>query len=185
MADYQELVTSVCAEILAALQAVDARAVDALRQAINQAPRVFVAGRGRSGLQLRAFAMRIMHMGLTTFVVDDVTTPAIQADDLLLLGSGSGGTASLVQHAARAKALKARLALITATPASPIGQQADIVVHIPAASPKVASAVMSIQPMANVFEQSLLVLLDIVTIQMMRERGLTSEQMFTRHANLE
>jgi 6-phospho-3-hexuloisomerase len=102
-----------------------------------------------------------------------------------VIGSGSGGTPSLVQYASRAKALNARLALITTAPNSPIGQQADVVVRIEAASPKVSGVRPSVQPMANLFEQSLLLLLDIVTIQLMHERGLTSEEMFRRHANLE
>ena len=39
--------------------------------------------------------------------------------------------------------------------------------------------------MANLFEQSLLLMLDVLTIQLMSDLNLTSEQMFTRHANLE
>jgi 6-phospho-3-hexuloisomerase len=185
MNSYPELVTAVSAELTVALQSVNPAEVDRLREAIVAAPRVFVAGKGRSGLQMRAFAMRLMHAGVTVHVVDDVTTPAVSTGDLLVIGSGSGGTPSLVQYASRAKALNARLALITTAPNSPLGQQADVVVRIEAASPKVSGARPSVQPMANLFEQSLLLLLDIVTIQLMHERGLTSEEMFRRHANLE
>lgn len=185
MSGYAELAASVSAELTAALQSINPAEVDRLRAAIDAAPRVFVAGKGRSGLQMRAFAMRLMHAGLTAYVVDDVTTPAVIAGDLLVIGSGSGATPSLVGYAARAKALKATLALITTTPDSPIGQQADVVVQIAAASPKLSDARPSVQPMANLFEQALLLLLDIVTIQLMREHHLTSAEMFTRHANLE
>jgi len=184
LTSFADLATGVCAELTAALQSINPQEIDGLRKAITEAGRVFVTGKGRSGLQMRAFAMRLMHLGLTVFVVDDVTTPALQAGDLLIIGSGSGGTTSLVQYAARAKALNAKLALITTAPQSPIGQQADVVVVITATA-KGDSAVRSIQPMANLFEQSLLILLDIVTMQLMDELNLTSEQMFTRHANLE
>lgn len=40
-----------------------------------------------------------MHLGLQVYVVDDVTTPAIKTEDLLIIGSASGNTKSLVQYA--------------------------------------------------------------------------------------
>ena len=58
--------------------------------AILKADRIFVAGAGRSGFVARAFANRLMHMGLTVFFVGEPTTPAIKAGDLLVIGSGSG-----------------------------------------------------------------------------------------------
>ena len=64
--------------------------------AILKADRIFVAGAGRSGFVARAFANRLMHMGLTVFFVGEPTTPAIKAGDLLVIGSGSGETGSLV-----------------------------------------------------------------------------------------
>jgi 6-phospho-3-hexuloisomerase len=91
----------------------------------------------------------------------------------------------LAQYANRAKSLQARLALITTAGDSPIGAQADYIVLIPAPSPKRESAGTSIQPMANLFEQTLLLVLDVLTIQLMSDLNLTSEQMFARHANLE
>ncbi len=187
MTEYSTLVVSILQELESALQSVSADDVELLRAGIVQAPRIFIAGKGRSGLQMRAFAMRLMHMGLTVHVVDDVTTPAIGFEDLLLIGSSSGRTASLVEYAKRAKSLGAGLGLITSVQSSPIAEQADIVVKIASPSAKAAdaSAIQSIQPMGNLFEQSLGVLLDIVTIQLMETLHLTAEQMFARHANLE
>jgi 6-phospho-3-hexuloisomerase len=187
MRDYDELVTIVVGELEASLRAADAGELTALRQAILRAPRIFIAGKGRSGLQMRGFAMRLMHLGLTVHVVDDVTTPAITSTDLLLIGSGSGRTASLVEFAARAKSLGVRIGLITSADTSPIADRADVIVHVKAPSPKAdaASAKLSSQPMGNLFEQALGILLDIVTLQLMETLNLTSEQMFLRHANLE
>jgi 6-phospho-3-hexuloisomerase len=185
MATYPDLVNEISQELFAALKSINEVEVAALRQAIGGAERIFVAGKGRSGLQMRAFAMRLMHLGLAVHVVDDVTTPAIRAGDLLIIGSGSGSTASLVQYASRAKSARARLALITTAATSSIGAQADYILRIPAPSPKTLDSSSSVQPMANLFEQSLLIALDIVAIQLMNERNLTSEQMFAWHANLE
>ena len=184
---YENLVNALIAELEGALRSVDPAQIDALRSAILKAPRIFIAGKGRSGLQMRGFAMRLMHLGLTAHVVDDVTTPGLSADDLLIIGSGSGKTASLVEYAKRAKVIQAKVGLITIAPSSPVADNADYVVRISAPTPKLegSDAKRSIQPMGNLFEQSLGLLLDMITIQMMDELKLTSDQMFKRHANLE
>jgi D-arabinose 5-phosphate isomerase GutQ len=39
--------------------------------------------------------------------------------------------------------------------------------------------------MANLFEQSLLLVLDILVMRMAQARGMTTADMMTRHANLE
>lgn len=185
MSDYLSQADAIAAELARALRSVDPAALDALSAALGRAPRVFVAGKGRSGLMMRAFAMRLVHLGLAAHVVDDVTTPALLANDLLVIGSGSGTTATLVRYAERARALGAGLALVTAAPQSPIGALADHVLVLAAATPRVAGSAPSIQPMANLFEQSLLLVLDIVVMRMAQARGVTTAEMMTRHANLE
>lgn len=185
MSDYLSQAEAVTAELARALRSVEPAALDALSEALSSAPRVFVAGKGRSGLMMRAFAMRLIHLGLAVHVVDDVTTPALLASDLLVIGSGSGTTATLVRYAERANALGARVALITAAPASPIGTLAQHVLVLDAATPRVAGSAPSIQPMANLFEQSLLLVLDILVMRMAQARGQTTADMMTRHANLE
>ena len=187
MTDFQGWVDTVLGEVAIALKAVSADEVAEFQREIMGAKRVFIAGKGRSGLFMKAFAMRLMHLGLHVFVVDDVTTPSIAADDVLVLASGSGKTISLVHYASKAKEIGATVVLITAYPDSPVGHHADKVVHIPAPSVKVegSSRVQSAQPMANLFEQSLVLLLDICTLQLMKALSKTGEQMFARHANLE
>ena len=77
--------------------------------------------------------------------------------------------------------------LVTINPNSTIGRLADAIVEIPAPSPKSAKAgqIHSIQPEGSLFEQSLLIYLDLSVIQLMKRHGQTTETMFGRHANLE
>jgi 6-phospho-3-hexuloisomerase len=187
MPRYDDLVPALLQELSSALHSVNANDLEQFKRSILEAKHIFIAGKGRSGLQMRAFAMRLMHLGLAVHVVDDVTTPALSTSDLLVIGSGSGRTASLVNYAQKAKAVNARIALVTITPASPIGELADVIVRIEASTPKLGDADVprSIQPMGNLFEQSLGLLLDITTMLLMADLNQTSEQMFTRHANLE
>lgn len=184
---YAQLLEGVLDELGRTLRAVSPVELQTFQETLLAAPRIFAVGRGRSGLYIRAFAMRLMHLGLMVHVVDDVTTPAIQNGDLLVIASGSGRTATLLQHANKAKGLGAKIALVTAFPNSPIGELADLTVHIPAPSVKDESTGQpaSVQPMANLFEQSLALMLDMVAILLMRELGQSGEQMFARHANLE
>lgn len=148
---------------------------------------IFVAGAGRSGLMMRAFAMRLMHAGLNAYVVGEAVTPGLQAGDLLIIGSGSGETGSLVNMAAKAKKLGANVALATVRPDSTIGQLADTVLVVPAASKEEndGGVTTTIQPMGSLFEQSLLLLFDAVVLSCMDRLGVDSAAMFGRHANLE
>lgn len=72
----------------------------------QKANRIFIAGAGRSGFCARGFANRMMHLGFTVYFVGETTTPSIQEGDLLIVGSGSGTTASLVSDCQKAKAQK-------------------------------------------------------------------------------
>ena len=183
--EYPELVHKALAELSTALRAVPPDDVARCRQAILAARRIFVAGKGRSGLIMRAHSMRLMHLGLAVHVVDDVTTPAIGASDLLYLASGSGSTPSIVQYAQKAHSIGADVALVTANADSAAAKLTDVVVVIPAPSPKVASTHTSSHPMATLFELSLAILLDIVVMQLMTELEQTPDQMYARHTNLE
>jgi 6-phospho-3-hexuloisomerase len=187
MNKYQKLITATLEEIQAALAQMDSRQCDRLVQTILGAEHVFTAGKGRSGLQIRAFAMRLMHLGLNVYIVGDDTTPGIASGDLLLIGSGSGQTASLIQYARRAKELGASVGLITADTRSAIAPIADLVIEIPAPTPKSEhlSGGTSLQPMGSLFEQSLGILFDVLILQIMKEKNIGAGQMFTRHANLE
>lgn len=154
---------------------------------IMHAEEVYCAGAGRSGFQVKGFAMRLMHMGVNSYVVGETCTPNIKENGLLVVCSGSGETKSLVNHAAKAKEMGAKIALITINPESSIAKMADVVVEISAPSPKSAKEgdIESIQPMGSLFEQSEGIFMDISIMMLMEKKGLDSNTMFGRHANME
>ncbi|MNC57699.1 3-hexulose-6-phosphate isomerase [compost metagenome] len=105
---------------------------------------------------------------------------------MLVLGTGSGETASLLSMAGKAKAVGAAVVAVTITPESSIGRLADHIVKLPGAPKEQADGGrMTIQPMASLFEQTLLLFYDAVILRMMEETGQTSARMFGNHANLE
>jgi len=183
-----EALSAVLAELGSCLGKVPAQSVERALSELSGARRIFCAGVGRSGLAIRGFTMRLMHLGKTAFLVGEVTTPAIAPGDLLVVGSGSGRTESLLAMAGKAKKIGARILLVTIDPKSPIGELADCVVEVPAPSPKVKGAtgtLQSVQPLGSLFEQSLFLLLDTLIVLLMRKEKASAESMFQRHANLE
>uniref|UniRef100_UPI000495518F SIS domain-containing protein n=2 Tax=Paenibacillus TaxID=44249 RepID=UPI000495518F len=70
-----------------------------LIHSIDAANKVFVAGAGRSGFMIRSLAMRLMHMEIQAYVVGETVTPGLGEGDLLIIGSGSGETKSLISMA--------------------------------------------------------------------------------------
>ncbi|MNR06790.1 3-hexulose-6-phosphate isomerase [compost metagenome] len=135
---------------------------------------------------LRAFAMRLMHMGLQVSVVGEAVTPGIGKEDLLIIGSGSGETKSLVSMAAKATSIGASIALITTNPESAIGRSANLLVRIAAAAKEEADRASStIQPMGSLYEQTVLLLLDAVVLRLMDRLEIEPSFMLGMHANLE
>jgi 6-phospho-3-hexuloisomerase len=129
-----------------------------------------------------------MHLGKTVYVAGETTTPGITVADLLILGSGSGRTASLLAMAEQARRLGAQVLLFTTDAGSPLAELSDLRVIIPAPSFRVTDEVhdaLSIQPLGTLFEQSMFVLCDSLIVGLMQRSGVSAAQMFERHANLE
>ena len=148
-----------------------------LAELIGESRGIFVAGCGRSGLMARAFAMRLMHLGRTAWVVGETATPAIGRGDLLIVCSGKGDKHSLLGHMRQAAAAGAACAAITAAVRSPIAREASCVVELPAGPSR--------QFGGSLFEQSLLIFLDSLFAAMAEAQGADHGRMAARHANLE
>jgi 6-phospho-3-hexuloisomerase len=187
--DTVEICLAILKELEGTLKQIDPDIAETLSDAIIFADKVFVAGTGRSQMMVRGLAMRLMHLGFTAFVVGETVTPAIEPGDLLIIGSGSGETSTLVIMANKAKKVGANLALITIHPESTLGRLADIVVRIPAVTTKSDedSGVKTIQPGANMFEQSMLLFCDATVIRIIEKREIKGSNLILmkKHANLE
>lgn len=160
---------------------------DDLVKNILNSKKIFVAGAGRSGFAMKSFCMRLMHIGFDAYVVGETVTPNMTCDDILIVGSGSGSTGTLVTICNKAKSIGAKIGLVTILDKSPIADMADIVINIPAPTPKIEqdTGFKSIQPMGSLFEQSLLLTLDACVLLLMDNMSKDSATMFKRHANLE
>ncbi|MDD4570327.1 MAG: SIS domain-containing protein, partial [Tepidanaerobacteraceae bacterium] len=91
----QEYAVKIVEELKNTLEKVNPIKSNVLAEKIINANKIFVAGQGRSGFAVKSFAMRLMHIGYDVYVVGETVTPNIEKGDLLIIGSGSGETATL------------------------------------------------------------------------------------------
>ena len=144
---------------------------------------IYLTGAGRSGLMIRSFANRLLHLGYNISVVGEISSPHTHPGDLLLISSGSGETKSLISQAEIAKQNGLKVALITTSSISSLAKLADIVLLIPVQSKDTNGE--TIQPMGTLFEQYTLILYDSIVLNIMGLKNQTNETMKARHANLE
>jgi len=156
-----------------------------LINSIRHLDRIFLIAAGRSGFALRSAAMRLMHLGLTVFFVGDTTTPAIKKNDLLIVASGSGTTASMVRAGEKAVSVGARVIAMTTDPESDLAKLAYHTVLIPAAGKQDFGGGKSKQYAGSLFEQFLFLLMDAVFQSLWKMDGTPAEVLWEQHANLE
>lgn len=175
-------------EIDSSLSEVKEKEVGDLISEIINAEKVFVIGAGRMRIMLSSFCMRLNHLGLSSYIVGSITCPPISSKDLLLVASSSGSTASNLAMVKKARNYKARIFTITADPASPIANLSSKILYLKGPSSINDSSkniVFSRQPMKALFEQSLLILLDVVILMLIEKTRNSIDDMSSRHANLE
>lgn len=182
--NFDEISQQVILEISHCISDVESKQVDHLVALISDHTRVFCDGLGRSGLAVQGFAMRLVHLGKTAFVVSETTTPAITENDLLLICSGSGETESLVIHEKKALEVGATTAVISGSSQSRLYQETENRLLIPADS-KNTKIMNSIQPMGTLFEQTLAIVFDTIVISLMNSMNKNNNVMYYNHKNLE
>ena len=173
-------------EIETVLSKVDNNQAERLIDEILEAQKIVVCGAGRVGMAIRGFGMRLGHLGLQAYTLGDSTVPGIGEGDLLIVASGSGETQTIFDLVSIASKNKSKIAAITGSPESRIGQLADVIVKITAPSKtKAVDNFISVQPMTTLNEQCLGLFFDAVSLKLMDRMGETHDSMWARHSNLE
>jgi 6-phospho-3-hexuloisomerase len=157
--------------------------------------RVLVLGVGRSGLIGRAFAMRLMHLGFSVYVMGETITPAIGKGDLVIAISGSGRTKLAITAAEISEEVGAKVVAITSFPEHELGQMADYVVKVRGRTQiaeerdyftrQIAGIHEPLAPLGTIFEIACQVFLDSLVPELMHKLGVTEKQLKGRHATIE
>ncbi|MCI6931106.1 6-phospho-3-hexuloisomerase [Methanobrevibacter boviskoreani] len=163
---------------------------------ITNAENVFVIGAGRSGLVAKAFAMRLMHLGISAYVVGETISPAINDEDCILAISGSGETNTIVSAAKTSKKRGARILSLTSYPKSSLGKISDVSIYVRGRTKaeaddknylkrQIDGNYTSLTPLGTAFELTSLIFLDGLICELMNRLGKTENDLKKRHAVLE
>jgi 6-phospho-3-hexuloisomerase len=182
----QELVDTVLKENRSLMQTLSDEAVEDFIQRILNAKSIFFAAQGRSGFILRCFCMRLMHLGLQVYFCGETITPAIGGDDLLIVLSGSGETASTLEAVRSAGRCNAATCAILGNLDSGIGALVNVSIHLPGTT-KLCRDIEppSLQMAGSLFEQSAFLFLEAVVLNLYRQRKKDVDRISSRHAVIE
>ena len=174
----------------------DEKAVNEFEDIIINSENIFVTGAGRSGLAAKAFAMRLMHLGLSSFVVGETISPAINENDCIIAISGSGETNTIVSAAKIAKNRGSKVLAVTSYPESTLGQLSDAYLFVKGRTKKevddenymkrqIHGNYTSLTPLGTAFELTTLVFLDAIVSELMEKMEQTESDLKARHTVLE
>lgn len=173
-------------ELKISLGSINPESVEKLIDAILAADQVFFVGVGRVMLSLQAIAKRLAHLGIKAHYVGEITEPAITKNDLLIVGSGSGTTLFPAAIAQKAHTIGAKVVHVGSNPNSPLKDIIEFMVRIPVRTKYyLDDEIDSNQPMTSLFEQTLLLLGDIVAKIIIERKELDMKALWQYHANLE
>ena len=171
-------------------------AIDQFEEIIIGSENIFVTGAGRSGLAAKAFAMRLMHLGLSSYVVGETISPAINKEDCIVAISGSGETNTIVSAVKIAKNRGSKVLAVTSYPESTLGQLADSILFVKGRTKQevddenymkrqIHGNYTSLTPLGTAFELTTLVFLDAIVSELMEKMEQTESDLKARHTVLE
>ena len=174
----------------------DEEAIEKFEDIIIDSKNIFVTGAGRSGLAAKAFAMRLMHLGLSAYVVGETISPAIYEDDCIIAISGSGETNTIVSAVRIAKNRGSKVLALTSYPDSTLGQLADSYILVKGRTKKevddenymkrqIHGNYTSLTPLGTAFELTTLGFLDAIVSELMEKMQQTESDLKARHTVLE
>lgn len=146
---------------------------------ILAAKKIFIYGVGRSGLIGKAFAIRLVQMGLEVFFVGETVTPIVEEGNLVVIVSYTGETMSAIQTANIVRRVGAKVITITASPHSKLAGASNLVIQI---QPPKDEERKRLAPLGTVFEDATLIYFDSIVAMLMTKLGQSEGSMRKRHA---
>ncbi|MBZ9570569.1 6-phospho-3-hexuloisomerase [Methanobrevibacter sp. TMH8] len=189
-------IEEILSNIEAATELLDPEIIDEFMDVLTNSKNVFVMGAGRSGLVAKAFAMRLVHLGISAYVVGETISPAIYEDDCILAISGSGETKTIVSAVDIAKNRGSKALALTSYPESSLGKSSDCVMLVKGRTKididdedyikrQIDGNYVSLTPLGTAFELTSLIFLDGLIAELMQRMGKTEDDLKYRHTVLE
>ena len=165
----------------------------ALLNAIKQKDvRVLGYGAGRMGFGLKAFMMRLNHLGINASFFGDNYVPPLRDGDVLIVCSNSGETKSVlnIENIVRAKVPGAKIFVVTGNSNSSMAKIGDHVITFKTCngglnSKDDPSKINSVQPMTTLTEQAMFIYFDYLVLRYLQENDIDLESTKAFHSNIE
>ncbi len=141
--------------------------------------KVFIYGVGRSGLIAKAFAIRLVQMGLEVFFVGETITPIVEEGSLVIIVSYTGETMSAIQTANIVRRVGAKVVTVTANSHSKLAVASNLVIEI---HPPKDDDRKRLAPLGTLFESATLIYLDGIVATLMEKLAQGEGAMRKRHA---
>lgn len=185
--NYKKVCADVFGELEKTMLSIDSKSLEQLTEDILNSEQVFFVGVGRVMLALQCVCKRLAHLGIKAHYVGEITEPAITKNDLLIVGSGSGGSLFPLGIAKKARnTVDCKIVHIGSNPNSEMKDIVDYMVRIPVRTKfYLEDEIDSCQIMTSLFEQSLLILGDVLAKMIVESRELDMKSLWQYHANLE
>ncbi len=153
--------------------------IDETVDIVVSAKHVFVYGVGRSGLAARAFAMRLVQLGIDCYFIGETITPVVRDGDAVLIVSNTGATMSAIQVANIARRVGAKVVSVTGVRGSKLSHASNVVLLLQSNG---GADQARLAPLGTLFEDACLILLDGIVAQVMERLRQTEADMRARHA---
>ena len=139
--------------------------------------KVIGLGAGRMGYSLRAFIMRLSHMGIDASMIGDTNVPVCNPNTLIIINSSSGETPSIKLYTEQANEYGATTVLFTSKYNSSIGKIADHTLVYGQAPSK--------QVMKTLYEQFTYLMFDKLAADLREDLAIEVDFMEHNHSILE
>lgn len=189
-------IEAILTNIESATDLLDEDVINEFMNVLTESKNVFVMGAGRSGLVAKAFAMRLVHLDISAYVVGETISPAIYKDDCILAISGSGETKTILSAVDIGKNRGSKALALTSYPESSLGKLVDTVMLVKGRTKidtddedyikrQIDGNYVSLTPLGTVFELISLIFLDGLIAELMQKMGKTEDDLKYRHTVLE
>jgi len=188
-------IESILKNIDSAKDNLENESVNKFLDTIMESKNVFLIGAGRSGLAAKAFAMRLMHLGISVYVVGETISPAINEDDTIIAISGSGETNTILSAVKIAKKRGSKVLALTSYGESTLGELSDTYILVKGRTKidpfddylerQIDGKYRSLTPLGTLFELTSLIFLDGLISELMYRLDKTETDLKERHTVLE
>ncbi|MEM3396200.1 MAG: 6-phospho-3-hexuloisomerase [Thermoplasmata archaeon] len=176
---FQEAKSYILERVKEILENGDIETINVVVDKILKTRQIFVYGAGRSGIVGKAFAMRLVQMGLRAYFIGETITPIVEHGDLVFIVSNKGETYSAIQTANIVRRVGGEVVVLTSNRHSKLALAAN---HILELKIERDTKHRRFAPLGTLFEVAAFIFLDALVAEIMEKKNENEDTMRARHA---